>query len=144
MENVAEARTDGIEAFLQWLPTASLSVSGSYTWLRTAENRTTGGASCAVRSTPAAFPPPTGSALGPARYERAPRLLFGGHELLVLPGRERGERRLREVDAGVTVTPWPHLSLVARVENLLDDDYEEAYGFPALGRTFWGGAAVQF
>ena len=47
-------------------------------------------------------------------------------------------------DAGVTVTPWQHLSLIARIENLLDSSYEEAYGFPALGRTFWGGVSVGF
>ena len=47
-------------------------------------------------------------------------------------------------DLGLTVTPDPRVSLVARVENLLDEEYEEAYGYPALGRVFWGGATVRF
>jgi outer membrane cobalamin receptor len=36
------------------------------------------------------------------------------------------------------------VSVFARVENLLDEEYEEAYGFPALGRVLWGGARVRF
>ena len=145
MENVAEARTDGIEAFLQWLPTASLSVSGSYTWLRTAENRTTGGR--LLRR-----PEHSGSVSASYRFPRWVQLdtsallasSSADTNFSSFPAENVENDGYVKWDAGVTVTPWPHLSLVARVENLLDDDYEEAYGFPALGRTFWGGAAVQF
>ena len=42
------------------------------------------------------------------------------------------------------MTPAPWIDLTARVENLLDEEYEQAYGFPALGRVFWGGATVRF
>jgi len=35
-------------------------------------------------------------------------------------------------------------SLTAAVENLFDTDYEEAVGFPALGRTARAGVRVDF
>lgn len=38
----------------------------------------------------------------------------------------------------------PHLSLFGRVDNLGDERYTEVYGFPALGRTFYGGAKFSF
>jgi len=34
-----------------------------------------------------------------------------------------------------------HLELYARAENLLDERYEEVFGFPALGQFFAAGAA---
>ena len=38
----------------------------------------------------------------------------------------------------------PHVSVRARVENLFDRRYEPVYGFPALGRSLTGSAAVRF
>jgi outer membrane cobalamin receptor len=40
------------------------------------------------------------------------------------------------------VAPW--LEPYARVENLADEDYEEAAAFPAPGRTLVGGVALTF
>jgi vitamin B12 transporter len=145
MENVAEARTDGIEAFVQWLPTESLSVSGSYTWLRTAEDESTGDR--LLRR-----PEHSGSLA--ARY-RFPRwveidtaLRFTGSSddknFSAFPAEDVENDGFVKWDAGLTVTPVPRVSVFARVENLLDESYEEAYGFPALGRVFWGGATVRF
>ena len=37
-----------------------------------------------------------------------------------------------------------HLELYARAENLLDEDYEEVFGFPALERFFGAGVTARF
>jgi iron complex outermembrane receptor protein len=42
-------------------------------------------------------------------------------------------------DAFLEVRPIPNLALWLQVENLLDMDYQQAYGFPEPGRTFWLG-----
>ena len=36
------------------------------------------------------------------------------------------------------------IKLFGRVENLMDEDYEEADGYPALGRTIFAGLGFQF
>ena len=38
----------------------------------------------------------------------------------------------------------PRVTVRARVENLFDRRYEPVYGFPALGRSLSGSAAVRF
>ncbi len=42
-------------------------------------------------------------------------------------------------DAHLRVRPIPNLDVWMNVENLLDADYQNAYGFPEPGRTFWIG-----
>ena len=37
-----------------------------------------------------------------------------------------------------------HVSVFARINNLTDEDYEEVFGFPALGRGAYGGFRVNF
>jgi len=146
MENIAEARTAGLETFFQWVPAANLTVNGAYTWLATAENLVTG--ERLIRR-----PEHTGSLTVHYRFPRWVQLdttarfvgksadSFFAADYSTKPATNDGYIKW---DAGLTVTPWQHLSLIARVENLLDSEYEEAYGFPALGRTFWGGASVKF
>jgi len=146
MDNVAEARTAGLEVFLKWLPSANLTVDGSYTWLPTAENLTTG---ARLIRRPEHF----GAVSVHYRFPRW--VVFDTSAKISGSAADSffaADYSTKDVtndayvkwDAGVTVTPWKHLSLIARVENLLDSSYEEAYGFPALGRTFWGGASVNF
>ena len=36
------------------------------------------------------------------------------------------------------------IKLIGRVENLMDEDYEEVDGYPALGRTIFAGLGFQF
>ncbi len=36
------------------------------------------------------------------------------------------------------------LNLYAGIDNLLDEDYEQSYGLPQAGRTYYGGAEVRF
>ncbi|HWR98462.1 MAG TPA: TonB-dependent receptor [Candidatus Methanoperedens sp.] len=144
-ENIADARTAGLEAFVQWLPAAGLSVSCSYTWLPTAEDRGSGARLLRRAEHSGAI----------AAHHRFPRwvqldtaLRFSGESndknFTSLPAQDVRNGGFLKWDVGVTVTPRSWLSLAARVENLLDDSCAEAYGFPALGRVFWGGATVRF
>ena len=47
-----------------------------------------------------------------------------------------------ELGAAWRASSW--LEPYARVENLFDESYEEAAGFPAPGRTLVGGVALNF
>jgi vitamin B12 transporter len=38
----------------------------------------------------------------------------------------------------------PHLSIFGRIDNLMDEQYSEVFGFPALGRAAYGGVKVRF
>ena len=49
-----------------------------------------------------------------------------------------------KVDVGLSCDVCRYFAVFGRVENLLDDRYEEVFGFPALGRTFWGGGTVRY
>ncbi|HEY6000106.1 MAG TPA: TonB-dependent receptor [bacterium] len=144
-ENIAEARTAGVEASLLWTPTASLSVNGAYTWLPTAEDRTTG--ERLLRR--AKHSGSVGAVYRFPRWVRLDTLLtFSGSapdkNFSTFPAQDVENDGYLKWDLGVTVTPATWLDLGARVENLLDEEYEQAFGFPALGRTFWGGATVRF
>ena len=46
------------------------------------------------------------------------------------------------VDIGGSLRATTGLEFIARIQNLLDNDYEEAFGFPALGRSFIAGVRV--
>ena len=46
------------------------------------------------------------------------------------------------VDIGGSLRATTGLEFIARIQNLLDNDYEEAFGFPALGRSFTAGVRV--
>ena len=46
------------------------------------------------------------------------------------------------VNLGGSAQIWTGLEFTARVLNLLDNDYEEAFGFPTLGRSFITGIRV--
>jgi vitamin B12 transporter len=144
-ENIAKARTAGVEAFAQWLPTSALTLSASYTWLPTAEDRTSD--ERLLRR-----PEHSGSVGAAYRFARWVQIdssvRFAGSSadknFSAFPAEDVRNDGFAKWDAGVTVTPLPHLSLTARVENLLDENYEEAFGFPALGRVVWGGATLSF
>jgi vitamin B12 transporter len=49
---------------------------------------------------------------------------------------------IMRVTAEYRVTEW--LKLFGRIDNLADEKYSEVFGFPALGRTFYGGAGLKF
>ena len=45
----------------------------------------------------------------------------------------------RKIDAALLWDAAKHIRLTGRVENLLDEKYDEAAGYPAQGRAFYGG-----
>ena len=47
-------------------------------------------------------------------------------------------------DAALSLDLNKNFRIFGRVENLLGERYEEANGFPALGRVFWGGVTAKF
>jgi vitamin B12 transporter len=49
-----------------------------------------------------------------------------------------------KVDLGLSYRVSKNFSVYGRVENLLDEKYQEAYGFPALGRFFAAGVIARF
>jgi vitamin B12 transporter len=49
-----------------------------------------------------------------------------------------------KLDLGFNARLCKNFSLFGRVENLLDENYEEAFGFPALGRLFVIGGTARF
>lgn len=131
VENIQRARTRGVEVAAQVRFAGGWELRLNHTWLE-AENRTTG-----------------------ARLLRRPRHLGGGDVLrdfgpdLTLGAGVMFAAGRRDVDAATfaqidgedyTVArlhaAWrvtPRLRLRARLENLLDEKYEEVNGYPALG-----------
>ena len=49
-----------------------------------------------------------------------------------------------KLDLSLSCEVCKYFTVFGRTENLLADRYEEAFGFPALRRTFWGGGTVRF
>jgi vitamin B12 transporter len=66
---------------------------------------------------------------------------FVGHRLDVGNARNAGYVKW---DVALAADVTDHFQVFGRVENLLDDDYEEAKGFPALGITWYVGAKARF
>ncbi len=141
--NVDRAKTSGIEASLEVRPMTDLTLWASYTWLAEAKNLTTN-ADLLRR--------PANTATVGANYRFRDR--YNLHTQVTLVG-ERDDidpvtfsrienGRYAKWDIAVSADLSDHFSIFGRVENLLDEDYEEAAGFPALGRVFWGGLAVKF
>lgn len=155
-DNISNARAHGVELGASWRGPAGLTARGAYTWLDTSI--------LAVDQTGVAPPP---FAVGD-RLLRRPRHQ-GSLSLLWATGRLaafaelRGRGRVLDVepsfgagaglfdapgftvvDAGATWHLTPHLDVFARGLNLLDREYEEAYGFPAQRRTGIAGVRIAF
>lgn len=141
--NVERAKASGIEASLEVRPCADLTLWASYTWLAEADNVTT--------QTKLLRRPEHTATVG-ANYRLWERYNF--HTQVTLVGNREDidpvsfgrveNGRYAKWDVALSADVHEHLRVFGRVENLLDEDYEEASGFPALGRVFWGGLAVKF
>ena len=141
--NIDRARTRGIEATLEVRPVENLTLWANYTWLAEAKNLTT--SAKLLRR-----PEQSGSA--GASYRFFDRVDLSTTVSLV------GERddidpasfatvqnpSYAKWDVALSVDVHKNLRVFGRVENLLDDPYQEARGFPALGRVFWGGISARF
>jgi vitamin B12 transporter len=146
LENVNRVRTDGIELGLDARPVANLTCFANYTWLMEAKDLT------GNTLTPRLRRPEHSANLG-ANYRFFNR--FNAHTSLALVGsrydyqvvapygivRNGGYARW---DVGLAADICKHCQVFVRLENLLDEKYEEVIGYPALGRTVIGGATAKF
>ncbi len=141
--NVQRARTRGLEVAVTARPLPELTLWASYTWLAEARNLST-------QSRLLRRPEQTGS-LG-ANYHFLGRFNVNTDATLVGVRDDIDPVSFATVrnggyvkwDVAVSADITRNLQLFGRVENLLDERYEEARGFPALGRVFWGGIKAKF
>jgi vitamin B12 transporter len=146
--NLGAARTQGVETELHAQPMKDLTLSATYTYLDTEKTST------------ADISQPVGS-----RLPRRPR-----HEVYVSASylwckKLRTTLATKWVNAREELSFGapnfdiedycftnfaaeyeinPHLSVTARIDNLTNEHYSEVFGFPALGRAFYGGVKVRF
>jgi vitamin B12 transporter len=141
--NAGRARTIGLENFIAWTPLTNLTLRGAYTWLPVARDLTAN--EPLIRR-----PQHSGSAS--VEYRFLKRFTADLNTVIV------GARRDTNFDYGQNVTDptyWnvtlglrydvcKYFSIFGHIDNLFDDHYSEAYGYPALHRTFWGGGVLRF
>lgn len=142
--NVGHARSEGVEVEASVAPIDGFLLTGAYTHTDT-EDRTTGQPLRRFAPNRWAFT---------ATWEVLRGLTLGA-ELFVVSSQFEGEGRPR--NDGYTVVnavtsyrlPWrfgflPDVTLHLRVNNLLNEDYSEAQGFPALGTHVVAGIRGRF
>jgi vitamin B12 transporter len=141
--NTGRARTIGMESFAAWSPVSNIIVRGAYTWLPVADDEVAG-----VRLL--RRPRHTGSLAVSYRFLQR----FEAHALATLVG-DRPDKNFgtgqrvenpgyAKLDLGLRCDVCKHFAVFGRVENALDDNYEDVYGYPALGRAFWAGGTAKF
>jgi vitamin B12 transporter len=146
--NLGAFRTQGVELFGSIRPFPNLIISASYTYLD------------AKKTSSADINQPLG-----ARLPRRPRQqynfsvsyrwfdrLFTSVEV----GGVNARQEINFAQPNINVEDYtvvrlvaelqvnPHFWLTGRIENLFDEKYAEVLGFPALGRSFYGGLKVKF
>ena len=157
--NIQEAESSGIEAVFQVLLPWQLRLDGSYTFLETKvlDDGGIGGTLFPPGQPLLRRPKHQGSVGLTYLGERAPVSLFTnivgasidrafsqpGSPRVTLPGHTRIDLAASYV---VAQNIWGIRSLCVqgKIENLLDDDYEEAFGFSAPGISVRGGITVNF
>jgi vitamin B12 transporter len=146
--NLGAFRTQGVELFGSITPIPNLVISANYTYLD------------AKKTSSADINQPVG-----ARLPRRPRqqynfsVSYRWFDRLFTSVEVGGVNARQEINFGqpnINVEDYtvvrlvaelqvnPHFWLTGRIENLLDEKYAEVLGFPALGRSFYGGLKVKF
>jgi len=146
IKNVSRARTLGIETSVSWMPLKNLTLRAAYTWLD-AEDLTSGDR--LIRrpehrgnfSANYAFLPGLSANLNLAVVGERPDSYFDNATYATTKVRVPGYAKL---DLALHWQATKHLELYARAENLGDEEYEEVFGFPALGRFFGAGLSARF
>ena len=135
-ENIARSRTKGVEFGLEAHLSEAFSLSGSYTYL-TARDRATGLQRARI---------PKSAAFAELDWRASDRLKAG------LSVSYNG----KESDAFGTVGDWLRLDLKAsyqlsgqieiygRIDNLLDENYQDVFGFGTPGISAFSGLRVRF
>jgi len=143
MMNVQQAQTIGVESFITWTPVPELLVRGSYTWLPTAEDQTTN--ERLLRR-----PRHAGELLLNwrflQRFNATGRLQLVGdrHDYDPVTSERIKDGAYARLDLGLSYDVCKHFTVFGRIENVTDEQYYEAAGYPALGRALWAGAAIKF
>jgi vitamin B12 transporter len=145
--NINRAQTMGAETFATWTPLTNLIVRGAYTWLADAQDSITG--QRLLRR-------PEHSGSFGVTYRFLDRFTANLDATMVGPRPDAffdpvtyAMKRVTndgyvKVDLGLSCDISKHFTVFGRVENLLNDHYEEIFGYPALGRTFWAGGTAKF
>jgi vitamin B12 transporter len=146
-ENIGRARTFGLENFVSWTPLTNFTTRAAYTWLDTEDLGT--GAELVRR--------PQNSGNLDLDWKICARLEATGHALFTGSRTDNNYDNpnpnvppivtmdgYTKVDLGLNCRVTKNFSVYGRVENLLGEHYQEAYGFPALGRFFAAGVTARF
>ncbi len=153
-DNISNARARGLELSGGWRPVAGVDVRAAYTWLDTrilAVDRV-GQAPAPFRIGQALVRRPRhqvsiDTIVARARWTGFARLGGRGRTLDIDPsygafGGTFDAAGYAVVQAGGSVHVARGVSLTVRAENLFDRQYEDVFGYPALGRTFTAGVRV--
>lgn len=143
-ENIGRARTFGVETFAAWQVLSNLTVRGSYTW--------TGSEDLATGQELLRRPEHNGSLN--LNWQIVPKLAADFRAMLIgtrsdknfnsYPAQTVGLAAYAKLDLGLRWQIHKHFQIFARAENLTDERYQEVFGYPALGRGFYGGLRAQF
>jgi vitamin B12 transporter len=152
--NLGSARTQGLEAFGRWEPIKNLVFNASYTYLDAVNTSSADfadqapGARLARRARNQGFASATYRAFNRLTMSVEVKVVNGRQDIgFPAPTYEPQNfnlggytvvRLLASYDAG------HNFDIYGRIENLGDEHYQEVYGYPALGRAFFGGASYHF
>ena len=146
--NLGAARTQGVETELKVRPAPGLELKATYTYLDT------------EKTSDADVNQPKGS-----RLPRRPRHEGYGSATYLWFGKIRTTAEVKFVNAreefsfgapNFDIEDYvfvnlaaeyeinPHVSVFGRINNVTDEKYAEVFGFPALGRSAYGGVRVSF
>ncbi|HEV8662151.1 MAG TPA: TonB-dependent receptor, partial [Candidatus Methylomirabilis sp.] len=149
-QNIGSARSKGVEAAIEIRPVEGLSLKGSYTFMEPIDRTT--------RQPLLRRPKHLGSVAAiyqfGRRYSLAATALFVGERPDVQPGTfpvvtvlNSGYAKVDLAASAVlaeALGPLHSLRLTAKIENLLDKEYEDVLGFPAFGLTYLVGLEANF
>ncbi len=143
-ENIGRARTFGVETFAAWQLRTNLTARASYTWLQTEDLDTgaellrrpehSGSLNLNWQILPQWSADASAQFIGPRADKN-----FGTY-----PAQTVTLDTYTKLDLALHWQVHKHLEIFVRAENLLDKRYQEAFGYPALGRGFYGGLRAQF
>lgn len=146
--NLGAARTQGLEAELRVTPITDLTLVATYTYLD-AENTS----AADITQLPGARLPrrPRNEAYISASYLWSKKLrttieakFVNAREELNFGAPNFDIEDYAFVNVAVEYEINSHVSIFGRVNNLTDEQYSEVFGFPALGRTAYGGFKLRF
>jgi vitamin B12 transporter len=146
--NLGSFRSQGVEIIASFTPLPHLTIEANYTYL---DARKTSGADIS-QPNGARFPrQPRQQVHGSISYLWFDRLLTSfevdsvnarQEESFGAPNFNLEDFTVMRMTAEYRITEW--VKIFGRIDNLADEKYSEVFGFPALGRTFYGGFALKF